>query len=202
MAYDPAATRERILTSALQEFAAYGLAGARVDRIALNARANKESIYRYFGNKEQLLDRVLSEYLRTNGDGVSPQADKLDKYVAELFRHHRAHPEFLRLCLWEGLERSDGLTPEALRVRQGHYDDKLAAIRAAQADGSVDPALDPRHLLVVLLGMVNYWFAVPQIVRLVFGEAPDDELFTRHEEFLHECYRRLTAVPGQPDESP
>jgi AcrR family transcriptional regulator len=44
-ARDSAATKERLLAAATDEFAAHGIAGARVDRIAAAARANKQLIY-------------------------------------------------------------------------------------------------------------------------------------------------------------
>ena len=51
--------RIRILEAAKQEFAAHGLAGARVDRIAANAGANKRMLYYHVGNKENLYLAVL-----------------------------------------------------------------------------------------------------------------------------------------------
>ncbi len=50
MVRDAAATRARILAAAVGEFAEFGEAGARIDRIAEAAGANKRSIYVYFGN--------------------------------------------------------------------------------------------------------------------------------------------------------
>ena len=47
---DPAGMRLRILEAAKQEFAAHGLAGARVDRIAEKAGANKRMLYYHVGN--------------------------------------------------------------------------------------------------------------------------------------------------------
>jgi AcrR family transcriptional regulator len=61
----PDRTKRRIFEAAVEEFAEYGSAGARVDRIAAKARANKESIYRYFGTKEELL--------RPHGSGHQPR---------------------------------------------------------------------------------------------------------------------------------
>src|SRR5258708_10569642 len=51
--------RIRILEAAKQEFAAHGIAGARVDRIAANAGANKRMLYYHVGNKEDLYLEVL-----------------------------------------------------------------------------------------------------------------------------------------------
>ena len=77
MARDSTATRARILDAAIAEFTAYGLAGARIDRIAETADANKRSIYVYFENKELLfnaaLHRVLSD-LQTDVDKAMAEA--------------------------------------------------------------------------------------------------------------------------------
>ena len=56
---DPEGMRIRILEAAKQEFAAHGLAGARVDRIAASAGANKRMLYYHIGNKEDLYLEVL-----------------------------------------------------------------------------------------------------------------------------------------------
>ena len=61
---DPEGMRIRILEAAKQEFAAHGLAGARVDRIAANADANKRMLYYHVGNKEDLYLAVLEGGLR------------------------------------------------------------------------------------------------------------------------------------------
>lgn len=57
--------RERILAAAADELSRWGFAGARVDRIARLARANKRMIYHYFGDKQGLRQAVLEQ--RLNG---------------------------------------------------------------------------------------------------------------------------------------
>ena len=56
---DAAKTRLRALETAMREFAEHGLAGARVDKIARKAGVNKQALYYYFGNKEQLYEATL-----------------------------------------------------------------------------------------------------------------------------------------------
>ena len=51
---DAGATKLRILAAARVEFADHGYMGARIDRIARTARANKRLLYYYIGNKEAL----------------------------------------------------------------------------------------------------------------------------------------------------
>jgi AcrR family transcriptional regulator len=209
VALDPEGTRQRIFEAAIEEFAAYGNAGARVDRIAEKARANKESIYRYFGTKDELLRRVLDRFLDDRGEQLLPQSQEMDAYAAGLFRYFAAHPEFLRLSLWEGLELGAQPDQPAMEHRQHHYSEKLASIAEQQQAGSIDPELDPRHLLVVILGIANYWHVLPQLVRVIFGTEPDAATLERHEQFVAEAVRRIVAVPAAapgtppaPDTSP
>lgn len=61
---DPERTRENILAVATEEFAAHGLAGARVDAIAERTRTSKRMIYYYFISKEDLYLAVLEKAYR------------------------------------------------------------------------------------------------------------------------------------------
>ena len=67
-----------ILAAARAEFAHYGLAGARIDRIARTAQASKERLYAHFGDKETLFREVLA------ADLFPP-----DDLPAGLLRSHR-----------------------------------------------------------------------------------------------------------------
>ena len=199
VATDAEGTRQRIFDAAAEEFALHGNAGARVDRIAEKARANKESIYRYFGTKDELLRRVLDRFLDERGEQLLPQSRDMDDYAAGLFRYFIAHPEFLRLSLWEGLEFGAHPDDSTIERRRRHYQDKLASIAEQQQAGSIDPDLDPRHLLVVILGVASYWHVLPQLVRIIFGAEPDLATLERHEQFVAEAVRRIVAVPpGRP----
>ena len=60
MAWDTERTKRLLLDAATAEFSAYGLAGARIDRIAATAGVNKERIYQYFGKKDELFAQVLA----------------------------------------------------------------------------------------------------------------------------------------------
>jgi AcrR family transcriptional regulator len=56
--------RERILAAAENEFAAHGMAGARVERIALAAGVNKQLLFHYFGSKTGLYRAVVDSVAR------------------------------------------------------------------------------------------------------------------------------------------
>ena len=110
---DPNRTRETILKSARDEFAARGLSGARVDRIARHAGVNKRMIYHYFGNKDGLylaaLERVYEGLRGTERmldlAGLEPQA-AIRRLVEFNFDYSLRHPELISLINNENLHRA------------------------------------------------------------------------------------------------
>jgi AcrR family transcriptional regulator len=128
---DSAAIKRRLLAAATAEFAARGIAGARVDRIAAAAQANKRQIYDYFGDKDGLFDAVLETHIGAIIDATLPvDPDDLPAYAGRLFDYHTEHPELVRLLQWAGLEGRS--TPTAYARRLDSYRRRLAAIEAAQ----------------------------------------------------------------------
>ena len=108
-----AATQKRILAAAKKAFARKGLAGARVDEIALSANANKRMIYHYFGDKENLFLRVLENaYIDIRQAEQSLELDTLsakealDKLVQFTWQYYISNPEFITLVNNENLHRA------------------------------------------------------------------------------------------------
>ena len=58
----PATAAERILNAAMREFAKYGFAGARVERIVSRADVSPRSLYYHFGSKRGLYDAVRKRH--------------------------------------------------------------------------------------------------------------------------------------------
>ena len=69
-------SRNRILESAETEFAEFGLAGARVDRIAERAGINKAMIYYHFSSKENLYRTIIRDQYEKIGDIAIKTADE------------------------------------------------------------------------------------------------------------------------------
>src|SRR3954467_8872225 len=107
---DAEASRARILLAATHEFATHGFGGARVDRIAEEAGANKRMLYYYFGNKDALFRAVLEaayEDIRSAELGLSlvdiAPEDGIRRLVEFTWRYFIEHPEFLALLNSENL---------------------------------------------------------------------------------------------------
>ncbi|KZM75987.1 TetR family transcriptional regulator [Nocardia terpenica] len=189
---DPEATKARIFAAATEEFAAHGIAGARVDRIARNAKANKQLIYAYFGDKQQLFQQVLEKAMLDVAAAVSTDIDDIDAWVDAHLEYHLRHPEFLRLQMWEALE----LLPDRItagEMRANRYRDKVSKIDAAQQRGLLRTDVPPEYLLLLLTGLINYRQALPQSARFALGGTDDPEQWRA---WLKNAVRRVTAPEG------
>lgn len=110
---DPAKNQERILKAATAEFARHGLGGARVDRIAERAGANKRMLYYYYGNKEALFLAVMeASYLRIRNAerslklGETDPVEGIRRLVEFTWAYYLKHPEFLTLLNSENLHQA------------------------------------------------------------------------------------------------
>ncbi|MGP2441144.1 TetR family transcriptional regulator [Streptomyces sp. JW3] len=193
-ARDPEATKARIFEAAVAEFAAHGVAGARIDRIAAEAKANKQLIYAYYGNKTELFATVLEHRMLDLAIAVPVDPDDIEGWIDRLMDYHVDHPELLRLLFWEGLEYGAEELPHEAE-RQQHYARKVAALRDGQRRGVVTDAIPAADLLFLLVAMTNWAMVVPQMKRiLVGGEAPDA---ARLRASIKEAARRIIAVEGR-----
>jgi AcrR family transcriptional regulator len=110
---DPARNQERILKAATAEFARAGLGGARVDRIAERAGANKRMLYYYYGNKEALFLAVMeASYERIRMAERSLKLGEVDpeegirRLVEFTWAYYLKNPEFLTLLNSENLHKA------------------------------------------------------------------------------------------------
>lgn len=174
MAWDTARTKQLLLDAAVEEFAEHGFDGARVARVAAGAGVNKERIYQYFGSKEKLFCAVLETELKKLAAAVpltEAQARDLGDYAGRAYDYHRAHPHFMRLLAWEGLQRQDQLAAQCERT--DHYAEKIAAIAAAQQDGALTGESSPARLLHTVMSLIASWFTLPQLARILVPEDLD-----------------------------
>jgi AcrR family transcriptional regulator len=149
------ATRARLLSAARREFAAFGIAGARVDRIAAEAASNKAQIYHYFGSKEQLFDAVFAAVVDEVVRELPLDASDLPGYAARLAEHYEQHPDVLRLVTWQRLERST--EPQAVAVKASKA--KIPEIAQAQADGRLSDRYPADVLLHAVMHIASLWAA-------------------------------------------
>ena len=184
MRYDAQATRERLLTAAIEEFATRGLAGGRVDRIAAIAAANKRAIYDYFGSKEQLFDAALARVVNDLNAANPLLEDNLPEYAGRLFDYLQAHPEAVRMNSWWRLERPQ-LAPDLAP-------DWVSQLRAVndRSTGTIGPV----DLVILIIGLANAWsLSAPELLAAVGQSAADPARLATHRSKVIEGARRLSS---------
>ena len=151
-----AEARQRILDAAIDEFARHGADGSRIDRIAQTAGASKERLYAYFGDKQGLFDEAVRNAAERSLVAVGIDDDDLVAYAGRLARFLFQRPVDVRILSWMRLEEQCERV-EGFDAVVAHHDQKVEAIRRAQAAGTVDTAWDPDELLQLVLAAATYW---------------------------------------------
>jgi AcrR family transcriptional regulator len=174
--YDAQGTRRRLLDAACAEFAQYGVAGARVDRIAETAGSNKAQIYHYFGSKTQLFDTVCEQAIQQMEAEVPFDPYDLPGYAGRLVGLHERRPEIMRLCTWQRLERTVGEpSPAGVAYARAQID----AIALAQKTGDLPAHFHPGFLLGLVLHLATGWVSVsPEFETAI--DIPDPGERARH----------------------
>jgi AcrR family transcriptional regulator len=173
-ARDAEATRRRLLDAARAEFAEHGIAGARVDRIAAAAEANKAQIYHYFGSKDRLFDAVWESLVEQIVAAAPIDVADLPGFAQRLADTYARHPELIRLITWQRLERG-GDPPHAYAVHstQGNVD----AIATAQNDGLVADRFQAPILFALIIHTAALWgMTSPDVLTVVDPHDTDRRL--------------------------
>lgn len=153
-------SRKKILDTAIYLFSKKGFAGASVDEIVEMATVNKRMVYHYFGNKEKLFQAALAtEYSKLEVLEIEtlhpeePIEKVLNDIVSAYFSFLQANPEFVNLILWENLNQGRNLDQMKIPLSKSPMLDLLIkAVNAGKKNGAVRPEIDPRFLLISLIG--------------------------------------------------
>lgn len=174
---DSEGTKRDILLAAMHEFSEYGDGGARIDRIARRANANKSLIYSYFGNKEDLYARVLREAYAQIRKGESElNLDKLDpreairalmKFTME---HYLSAPWFLRLLATENLRRGQTVKQiENISELQSPLINQLKLVLdRGVADGFFRDDITPVDLYILMASLFYFPISNSHTLPVVF----------------------------------
>jgi AcrR family transcriptional regulator len=189
MRRDSQETKQSIFDAATAEFAAHGIAGARVDRIAASARANKQLIYVHFGNKRKLFEAVVAEHVKRFMEAVPFDATDLPEWVGNAFDFFVAHPEVPQLGAWHALE--PGESEHRIAAIEDTIRKRTLEIRRAQAGGIVDSSVAPAELLAIVNALARAWVVAPPERNPPSGT--DSRLMRRRRAAVVETTRRLVA---------
>ncbi|WP_306362208.1 TetR family transcriptional regulator [Nocardia sp. CC227C] len=181
MAWNTDETKRKLKEAATAEFAAHGVGGTTMERIARRAGVNKERLYSYFGDKPRLFATVLADEL--NKVAAAVPLDNLDgpesvgDYAAAVYDYHAEHPHLTRLLLWEGLLGLPQVPDEESRTE--YYRAKVDAFAGAQHRGVIGTGLSAADLAFSVLALAGWWYAVPQLARMMHAGTTDSAESTR-----------------------
>lgn len=179
------------MLAAKAEFTEHGYAGARLNRIATDAKASKERLYSYFSSKQQLFEAVVAQWINDAPHQKPLSAGDVPGYVVGLFDNIIADPDGARLQRWIELEAPEGMFEDHLVRRV--FRAKLDEIGRGQAAGLIDPSWRPLDLLV-LLDEAAYSLAVGGFgIHRVMGEPLSAESVAARRAAAAEAARRLVG---------
>lgn len=181
-------TRRRILDAATEEFSAHGFAGARMDRIAAAAKANKSQLYSFCGNKEHLFDQVLQESFQKGIQAIDVPHTDLAGYCGAIFDHLELNPALQRLGLWRQLERPHSTFDGEVDMWTG----KQVALTAEQEAGTLRTDVDAGAILALVLALSQTWFLAPEALIGRHGSGTDlDATRATRRAFLIDTVQRI-----------
>jgi TetR/AcrR family transcriptional regulator len=169
--------RERLLDAAVACFAAEGVAATSLRNIALKAGVTPALVNYYFGSKEQLLEAfiaervapavsVLRESLLEAGD--NPRA-LLGAFVRGIHGVVERFPWWPAIWVREVLNEKGALRGVLHEIIAPQVTQLLArTLVDAQKRGALSADLDPRLLVVSLVGLTMFPLAAEHIWRRIF----------------------------------
>ncbi|HYZ66603.1 MAG TPA: TetR/AcrR family transcriptional regulator [Mycobacterium sp.] len=155
------------VAAARDEFWSRGYAATSVEDLTAATGLGKGSLYSAFGDKHSLFLRALDGYLASALDSVHAQLrDPKRSPYERLVRHIRAQAAAVagdkgrRGCLMaksaaELASTDDEVADKVQRVLTAWRAELIDTIRAAQRDGSIDPAANAQALATALLALMR-----------------------------------------------
>lgn len=175
---DPEGMRIRILEAAKKEFAAHGLAGARVDRIAAEAGANKRMLYYHVGKKDDLYlavleasyEKIRAEERTLDLEHLAPP-DAIESLIAFTWNYFIRNPEFLALLNTENLEQAKHLKrSDKVKSMHSPFVEMIrTVVNRGVASGDFKVAMDPVQLYISIAALSFFYLANNATLSVIFG---------------------------------
>lgn len=186
--------RELLLDAAVTLFAEKGIAGTTLAEISAKARVTPAMVHYYFTNRGRMLDAIVKERLLRSITAVwSPVVEDrevvamLRGLVQRILTATEVSPWLPSLWLREIVSEGGQLRSRLLKLAPFEYIRHLiGAVTIAQGRGEINPQLEPRLVLVSVIGLtllplaiVGMWKDMP-----VMTQGVTREDIARHAEAL------------------
>ena len=171
-------SQQTILLAARDEFALFGLAGARVDRIAKRADINKRLIYYYFKSKDDLFLAVLENtYADIRAAEQKLHLDEMDpvqairQLVSFTWHYYLDHPEFISLLNSENQHNAAHLKKSArIQDMNSPLVQMLdTVLQRGRSQGLFRDGVDPIQLYISIASICYFYLSNNQTLSAIFG---------------------------------
>lgn len=178
----PEESRAAILQAAALEFAEFGIAGARTDTIAREARVNKALLYYYFKDKETLYGAVLDEafaglkrsvFLVLDSD--LPPRDKILAYAGAYFDFIASNQIYPRLMQREMMRAREGQSPHIDKVIKNYIQPIFLRVSEVLRQGIAEKyfrPVNPAHFVQSIVAMIVFYFSSAPMMQKIVGFNP------------------------------
>ncbi len=189
------ATLRRILAEGRREFAGHGLAGARMQRVAVRAGVTREELGLRFAGKEELFTAVCEDIVNATADEARFSADDVPGYVGRLFDVYAVDPDIGRLhdrIVLDGARDVPRLRERTAKL----YAAKVAELRRGQRTGVISAEWAPATLLAMLIGAARLMAQQhPLALGTERGDAVDHTLQDRRRAAVRAAERLIRPAP-------
>ena len=178
----PEESRAAILQAAASEFAAHGVAGARTDAIAREARVNKALLYYYFKDKETLYGAVLDDafsglkkaFFQVLDSELAPR-EKIMAYAGAYFDFIASNQLYPRLMQREMMRAREGQSAHIEKVIRNYIQPIFVRVsevlREGISKGEFRP-VDPVHFVPSMVAMIVFYFSAAPMMQKLAGFNP------------------------------
>jgi TetR/AcrR family transcriptional regulator len=178
----PEESRAAILHAAALEFAEHGIAGARTDSIAREARVNKALLYYYFKDKETLYGAVLDDAFAGLKKAVFrvldsnlPPGEKVLEYAMAYFDFIASNPLYPRLMQREMMRAREGQSHHIDKVIKNYIQPVFARVSEVMRQGIASGEfrrVDPAQFVPSMVAMIVFYFSSATMMEKIVGFNP------------------------------
>jgi TetR/AcrR family transcriptional regulator len=180
-------TEEKIYEAARRIFVLKGMEGARMQEIADEAGMNKALLHYYFRSKENLFKAVFKDIftkfflkVRETLFSDAPVREKMNVFIDNYVDMIHANPYVPQFIINE-INRDPQML-KSLMFETGVEPQKILELFFNEIQKNNLSKLDPRHLVISLLGMLIFPFVARPLMQMVYFN--DDQ--QAYSQFLNE----------------
>lgn len=178
----PEESRAAILQAAAREFAEHGIAGARTDAIAREARVNKALLYYYFKDKETLYGAVLdnafsglkNSVFQALDQDLAPR-DKILAYVGTYFDFIASNQLYPRLMQREMMRAREGQSQHIEKLVKAYLQPIFGRVSQVLEEGIAKGEfrrVKTEHFVPSMVAMIVFYFSSAPMMQKIVGFNP------------------------------